>query len=73
MTNPYAPPQAIVADIIDPLDRLLLADGGTRLGGAFLDGLIFAGMVYFPLVLTLLAGGGAGQEGDGAMALIGFR
>ena len=72
MTNPYAPPQAIVADIADPLDRLLLADRGTRLGAAFLDGLIFAGMVYLPLVLTLLAGGAAGQEVDGAIALIGF-
>ncbi len=72
MTNPYAPPQAIVADIVDPLDRLLLADRGTRLGAAFLDGLIFAGMVYLPLVLTLLAGGAAGQEADGAIALIGF-
>ena len=72
MTNPYAPPQAIVADIADPLDRLLLADRGTRLGAAFLDGLIFAGMVYLPLVLALVAGGAAEQEGDGAIALIGF-
>jgi uncharacterized RDD family membrane protein YckC len=72
MTNPYAPPQAVVADIAEPLDRLLLADRGTRLGAAILDGIIFTGMVYLPLVLTLLTGGGAGQEGDGAMALIGF-
>ena len=72
MTNPYAPPQAIVADIAEPIDRLMLADRGTRLGAAILDGIIFAGMVYLPLVLTLLAGGAAGQEGDGVMALIGF-
>ena len=72
MTNPYAPPQAIVADIADPIDRLLLADRGTRLGAAILDGIIFAGMVYLPLVLTLLAGGAAGEEGEGVMALIGF-
>ena len=72
MTNPYAPPQAIVADIAEPLDRLMLADRGTRLGAAILDGIIFAGMVYLPLVLTLLAGGAAGPEGDEAMAMIGF-
>ena len=72
MTNPYAPPQAIVADIADPLDRLMLADRGTRLGAAILDGIIFAGMVYLPLVLTLLAGGAAGEEGDETLALIGF-
>jgi len=73
MTNPYAPPQAIVADIAEPIDRLVLADRGTRLGAAILDGIIFAGMVYLPLVLTLMPGGAAGPEGDGdgALALIG--
>ena len=72
MTNPDAPPQAIVADIAEPIDRRMLADRGTRLGAAILDGIIFAGMVYLPLVLTLLAGGAAGQEADEVMALIGF-
>jgi uncharacterized RDD family membrane protein YckC len=72
MTNPYAPPQAIVADIADPFDRLLLADRGTRLGAAILDGFIFGGMVYLPILVTLLAGGAVGQGDDGAVALIGF-
>jgi uncharacterized RDD family membrane protein YckC len=72
MTNPYAPPQAVVADIAEPLDRLLLADRGTRLGAAILDGFIFAGMVYVPVILTLAADSAAGQDGNGAMVLMGF-
>ena len=72
MTNPYAPPQAIVDDIVDPFDKVVLADRGTRLGAAILDGLIFAGMVYLPLMLSLGLDSAAGEDGAGALVLIGF-
>jgi len=61
MTNPYAPPQAVVHDIADPLEGTVLADRGIRLGAAILDGLIFGGMVYLPLGIGAVAGGALQQ------------
>ncbi len=57
MTNPYAPPQAVVADVIDPAAGIQLADRGTRLGAALLDGLILVVMVYLPFMLSVAVGG----------------
>lgn len=57
MTNPYAPPQAVVADVIDPAAGIQLADRGTRFGAALLDGLLVLVMVYLPFVLSAMAGG----------------
>ena len=54
--NPYAPPQAIVRDIVDPRDRLVPADRGARLGAAIIDSIIFMLMVYLPGGLGVLAG-----------------
>jgi uncharacterized RDD family membrane protein YckC len=54
MTNPYAPPQAVVADVIDPAAGIQLADRGTRLGAALLDGLVLFVMVYLPFMLSLI-------------------
>jgi len=71
MTNPYAPPQAIVEDIVDPVDEFVLADRGTRLGAAILDGVIFAGLVYLPLMLTLGLNSAAGQNGSETLVLVG--
>jgi uncharacterized RDD family membrane protein YckC len=75
MTNPYAPPQAVVQDIADPAAGILLADRGTRLGAAILDGLVVALMVYLPLIGGLVADGiaetGATEPGSGAGVLIG--
>jgi len=59
MTNPYAPPQAVVADVVDPAAGVELADRGTRLGAALLDGLIFFLMVYLPFILSATLGRGA--------------
>jgi uncharacterized RDD family membrane protein YckC len=50
MTNPYAPPQAAVRDIVDPSVRSVPAERSTRLGAAILDSVIFMLMVYTPLV-----------------------
>jgi len=71
MTNPYAPPQAVVEDIVDPFEKVLLADRGTRLGAAILDGFIFAGLVYLPLMLTLGLNSAVGQDGSDTIVLIG--
>jgi uncharacterized RDD family membrane protein YckC len=54
MTNPYAPPQAIVQDIADPTAGTVLAERGTRFGAALLDGLIFGVMVYLPMVMAFM-------------------
>ena len=53
MTNPYAPPQAIVADVTDPAAGIELADRGTRLGATILDGLVVFAMVYLPFILSV--------------------
>jgi uncharacterized RDD family membrane protein YckC len=55
-TNPYAPPQATVADVVDPRQRHVDAERGTRLAAAFLDGLIFGAMVYVPFLAGTIAG-----------------
>jgi uncharacterized RDD family membrane protein YckC len=62
MSNPYAPPQAAVLDIADPRALTQAADRATRLGAAILDGLIFGGMVYLPIILTAAASGAAGED-----------
>ena len=82
MTNPYAPPRAAVLDIADPNAPTALADRGTRLGAAILDGIIFAGMVYVPILIAAAIAGFAGRAGGdttgaafivaGAVALAGF-
>jgi len=66
MTNPYAPPQAAVLDVADSQTTAILADRGTRLGAAILDGLIFFGMVYLPLFITGLGAGLAGENRNAA-------
>jgi uncharacterized RDD family membrane protein YckC len=57
MTNPYAPPQTVVRDIVVADADIVLADRGARLGAAMLDSLIVGVMVYAPLVFTVLASG----------------
>jgi uncharacterized RDD family membrane protein YckC len=49
--NPYAPPSAPVRDLPTAGGQGALADRGTRLGATILDGLIFAALVYLPLIL----------------------
>src|SRR6266508_6350047 len=71
-TNPYAPPQAAVRDIVGPYTESVPADRMTRLGAALLDSLIFGVMVYAPMLLVAFiagmnAGPGRRQEGSGPM------
>jgi uncharacterized RDD family membrane protein YckC len=49
--NPYAAPEARIVDQA-PEGELILAERGTRLGAAILDGVIFA-LFYFPALLIL--------------------
>jgi uncharacterized RDD family membrane protein YckC len=72
MTNPYAPPQAVVQDVVDLNAGIVLADRGTRLGAALLDGIIFMALVYAPFLLAALAGGMAGQATDDGGGSAGF-
>jgi uncharacterized RDD family membrane protein YckC len=73
MTNPYAPPQVAVQDIVDPQTGIVLADRGTRLGAAILDSIIFMAMVYAPLIVTAVVAGMTRPAGDetGATAMLG--
>ena len=74
MTNPYAPPTAIVQDVIDPAEPSVLAERGARLAAAILDSIIFAGMVYLPLMFAVIGGDEAGVISmiGAVLTLIGF-
>jgi len=66
--NPYAPPRARVRDVAAPKAELILAERSARLGAAIVDGLIFAAMVYIPLIIgTVLS-----SEPDGMFMMIGL-
>jgi uncharacterized RDD family membrane protein YckC len=65
MANPYAPPQAVVTDVVRAAG-IVPADRGTRLGAAFLDGAIIAAMVALPAVIALLVTGVASGGRDAA-------
>jgi uncharacterized RDD family membrane protein YckC len=72
--NPYAPPVAAVRDIPAHYAATELADLGPRLGAAFLDGIIFAGMVYVPMLIGFMAGGfgsaAAGASDDAGVGMV---
>jgi uncharacterized RDD family membrane protein YckC len=79
MTNPYAPPQAVVRDIADPSELTSQADRGTRLGATIIDSLIFAATVYLPGIVAGFAvaaakSGPSNATGIAAIAamLVGF-
>jgi uncharacterized RDD family membrane protein YckC len=55
VTNPYAPPQAVVEDIAAATGQLEPAERVTRLGASILDGLIFVTMVYLPFIFAAVA------------------
>ena len=68
--NPYAPPRARVRDIAAPKAQLVLAERSARLGAAIVDGLIFAAMVYLPIIVGTVISAAAGDE-SGVFALLG--
>jgi uncharacterized RDD family membrane protein YckC len=75
MTNPYAPPRAVVRDIADPSALAAPADRGTRLGASILDGIVFAAMVYVPMLFGAVVSGATSaatvQSGPNPMAAVG--
>ncbi len=63
-SNPYAPPQSAVEDIVDPSAGPIPADRGTRLAAAILDGIILMGMVYLPILFAAaIVGAFGGMQG----------
>src|SRR5262249_26278198 len=76
VTNPYAPPQAMVVDIVDTHETNVAADRGTRLGAAMLDGIVGGAMIYLPLLIgglfTSPRASGAGVAAPELMLLFGF-
>jgi uncharacterized RDD family membrane protein YckC len=64
MSNPYAPPQATVDDVVDASDTAAAADRGTRLGASILDGVIAGGMVLVGLLLAALVAKTSGPGPD---------
>jgi uncharacterized RDD family membrane protein YckC len=72
MTNPYAPPIAVVQDVLDPAELSVLAERGTRLVAAIVDSIVFMGMVYVPLVLSFLTNRDVMPAVGLGGALIGF-
>jgi len=62
--NPYAPPTAEVQDIYDPTGPLELAERGTRLAATLIDGIIFFGMCYFPVLAMIVIARASGQDGE---------
>jgi uncharacterized RDD family membrane protein YckC len=71
MSNPYAPPQAVVLDIVDPGTHTVPAERATRFAAAILDGLIFLFMVYIPIIFTAVAMGAAGEDRASAAFVVG--
>jgi uncharacterized RDD family membrane protein YckC len=65
-TNPYAPPQAKVIDVVDDTDEHELASQGIRLGAYLIDSILFGFAVWLPLIVALVlsfdneVGSGAG-------------
>ena len=60
--NPYAPPGAEVQDIYDPTVTLELAERGTRLGAAILDGIIAGAMTYGPFLVGVFIAAAIGSS-----------
>lgn len=70
MTNPYAPPSAVVSDVSDPSQALSPAERGARLGAAILDAFL-AGVAYLPGFVGLIGLGvfSSAQTEQDALAL----
>lgn len=68
--NPYAPPRANVYDVNNAAGEVP-ADRGTRLVAVILDGLIFAAMVYLPLIIGGVVTGAFSAASGTAAAVFG--
>ncbi|HJW08767.1 MAG TPA: RDD family protein [Holophagaceae bacterium] len=66
--NPYEAPQAVVEDI-PPSEGWVLADRGTRLGAALLDGISWM-VLFLPLVFLLILSGPGRTDGGAGIHLV---
>jgi uncharacterized RDD family membrane protein YckC len=64
MSNPYAPPKAVVHDVAVADAGIVPADRGARLGASILDTFIFMLMVYLPFVGGAMITGANGDPED---------
>jgi len=71
MTNPYAPPQAVVRDVF-ARSAIVPADRGTRFGAAILDTFIFMMLVYVPFFGGALISTAGSNPADGTGAVVGI-
>lgn len=74
VSNPYAPPRARVRDVAVKTETQVLAERSARFGASIVDGLIFGGMVYLPLIVGMVIAGAGSNDGNtssGAFGLIG--
>ncbi|HLG57433.1 MAG TPA: RDD family protein [Vicinamibacterales bacterium] len=53
MTNPYAPPRAVVQDIAVSTAGIVPAERGARLGASILDTFIFGVLVYLKKLIGI--------------------
>ena len=67
-SNPYAPPQADVRDVVDPSEPLMHAERGTRLVAAILDQIIIMATVM-PFLTAFFVGVATGQIQSGDTGL----
>jgi len=70
--NPYAPPRAVVRDVLPSYTAMQRADPGARLGAHLLDALIFFGMVYIPFLVGTFITAAAIRGNSPFPVLIGF-
>ena len=75
MTNPYAPPRAVVKDVRAPGPSIVPADRGTRLGAYILDAIVMGCMTYLPfgfsVGLAMGLGRSAGNQTTGPIMAVG--
>jgi uncharacterized RDD family membrane protein YckC len=64
MSNPYAPPKAVVHDVSVADAGIVPADRGARLGASILDSFIFMVMVYVPFIGGAMLAGANGDPED---------
>ncbi len=70
--NPYAPPRAVVRDVLPAFTAMQPAERMTRLGASLLDTLIFLGMAYVPFLVGVFIAAAATRGNSAFPMLIGF-
>jgi uncharacterized RDD family membrane protein YckC len=71
MANPYAPPQAVVTDVVRDTG-IVPADRGTRLGAVLLDSVIAGAMIMLPtgIAMAVALPMASTQQGNAAIVML---